>query len=93
MKGWESTRLKLRKRFQQAGIDYCELHYGGCWVNNALSFTHSMKRRKIQTQEHLEEVILACVPCHAILEVKPAEEMLEIVRNTIREREGIHIDV
>ena len=89
MKGWESTRLALRKRFQKAGIDYCELHYAGCWVNNNLSFAHSMKRRKIRTQEELEEVIVACVPCHQILEVKPPEEMLRIVRETIKEREGI----
>ena len=91
MKGWEATRLQLKKKFSRMGIEHCELNYKGCWNNNALSFAHSMKRRKITSQEDLEEVILCCVPCHEILERKPAEEMLRIVRETIKKREGIGV--
>ena len=88
MKGWEVTRLKLKRKFSEMGIEWCELGYKGCWHTNALSFAHSMKRRKIQTQEELEEVVLACIPCHKILEEKPAPKMLEEVREKIRARNG-----
>ena len=91
MKGWEATRLLLKKKFSRMGIEHCELNYKGCWRNNALSFAHSMKRRKITSQSDLEEVILACVPCHERLEHKSAEEMMDIVKETIRKREGIGV--
>lgn len=80
---WEKERNELKARFERAGITHCELRYEGCWHNNALSFAHSKKRRKIEGDE-LSETCLCCVPCHMILENK--KDMTEIVRSVIARR-------
>ena len=81
MKGrvWDKVRRQVKVLFERAGIISCELKYAGCWNANALSFCHRLKRRKITTEEELAFVILGCIPCHQILEAKPAEEMYQIV--------------
>lgn len=81
---WAKTRAELVVRFEAAGITSCELRYEGCWVNNALSFAHSKKRRKVSSEEELRECILACVPCHNRLEY--GKNMYEIVRRVIASR-------
>lgn len=67
---WEQIRAKLKKDFERKGITSCELKLEGCWQNNALSFAHLDKRRKL-TEEQLYEVVLACVPCHTKVEYAP----------------------
>ena len=81
---WSKTREELILRFEKAGITQCELRYSGCWVNNALSFAHSKKRRFIISQEELEECCLCCLNCHACIEFRP--DMYEIVRRVIASR-------
>jgi hypothetical protein len=81
---WTKTRAELVVRFQAAGITTCELRYVGCWKNNALSFAHSKKRRKVSSDEELRECILACVPCHNRLEY--GKNMYEIVQRVIASR-------
>jgi hypothetical protein len=81
---WEMTRAALVVRFEAAGITSCELRYEGCFKTNFLSFAHSKKRRYIQSQEELEEVLLCCTPCHNRLEY--GGNMYEVVRMVIASR-------
>jgi hypothetical protein len=83
VEAWEEALAELKVRFEQAGITTCEVRYEGCWRNNALSFAHSKKRRKVEGGE-LYECILACVPCHNRLEY--GKNMYEIVRSIIARR-------
>ena len=85
-KQWNSTRKTLKKEFEYKGITTCELRYEGCWINNALSYAHSKKRRFICTEDDLREVALACVPCHQKIERLPHDEMERIVREVIERR-------
>lgn len=86
MKKWEKTRDSLKDAFKRAGITTCELRFRYCWVDNALGFAHSKKRRNITTNEELQEVILACNTCHNRIERKPEAEMGAIVRGVINAR-------
>lgn len=86
---WEAIRRKLKVRFEAAGITECEFKFGGlydCWRNEGLGFAHTDKRRFLKGNE-LEIVTLACNPCHAILELKPREEMKIEILSVIRNRE------
>lgn len=85
-KAWDNARADLKMEFLALGITSCELRYPGCWFDNALGFAHAAKRRKL-TAEDLNHVVLACNPCHDILEIKPPEEMKRIVDTICQERE------
>lgn len=85
-KAWDSARADLKVEFAAIGITTCELHYEGCWIDNALGFAHAAKRRKL-SKEDLAHVILACNPCHDRLEIKSPEEMKRIVDLICLERE------
>lgn len=82
---WERVRRELKARFLAAGITTCELRLPGCWRDNALGFAHSKKRREIVGDE-IYEVILACNNCHDQVEIKPHEEMRNIILATIQKR-------
>jgi len=79
------ARSENKEEMEKLGITSCELKYPGCWHNNALTFAHAEKRRKLIRQD-LNTVIVACSPCHAIIEILPPEEMKEIVLTTISKR-------
>lgn len=68
----EVRRKNLKIEYQEKGIITCELKLAGCWKDNALSFAHKDKRWKyIRRPLELwtfKETILACVPCHQIIE-------------------------
>jgi|SRR3990167_1121845 len=81
---WKLARAKLKDKFEDMGITYCELNYPGCLVNNFLGFAHAKKRRYLKEDE-LEEVILVCVNCHTKLEYSP--EMEKEVKRVILGRE------
>lgn len=51
-----------------------------------LTPAHSRKRRNITTPEELREVAIACVSCHAAIEILPEAEMTRIVREIIARR-------
>lgn len=87
-KEWGSAREDLKKIFAENGITQCELNYDDCWINNALSFAHAKKRRHL-TKDDLKLVVLACQPCHAIIEELPESEMEKVVMNII-ERRDLH---
>lgn len=70
----KAANEKLKQQFFEAGIDECEVKIPGkCWRNNALSFAHKHKRIWYRACPELlssmSEVILACTPCHQVLEV------------------------
>lgn len=71
------------------GITECELRLEGCWRNNALSFAHLDKRKNLQGEE-LEEVVLACVPCHQKVEYLGKGKMREILTKVINDRQTIN---
>lgn len=71
---WNKAREELKKEFQAMGITTCEIKFDGCWRDNALSFAHTRKRRNVID---LKRVVLACIPCHDIVE-KWGEAKMEI---------------
>lgn len=84
-KEWQNVRVQLKKAFTAAGITECELNLEGCWKNNALSFAHIDKRRYL-SKEDLKKVVLACIPCHQVVEAMPRLEMREKLLKIIEER-------
>ena len=82
-KAWNNARAKLKNDFERMGIMECEIQFHDCWVNNALGFAHLVKRRNV---EDLREVVLACNPCHMVVESWKEAEMKEFLLNIIDER-------
>lgn len=84
---WEYERAKLKKEFEAIGVTSCELRYPGtCWGGYALGFAHSKKRRFITTLSDLRKVVLACNPCHDVLESLPHDLMKVEVETVISTR-------
>lgn len=87
MTEWDRIRIEeLKPAFEAAGITTCELCYPGCFRDNHLGFAHSLKRRNIQTPAQMKEVILACNPCHDVIEGMGEEEMNKVVLKVISNR-------
>lgn len=84
---WNRERAKIKKVLLMAGIIYCELQFEGCWRDNALGLAHPRKRRHLKEGE-LSVAILACAPCHSVIERMPESEMCEIVYRVIAERKA-----
>lgn len=85
-KEWNRIRAKLKPKFEAAGITECEFRFQGCWFNDGLSFAHCDKRRFLKGIQ-LEEVALACMPCHYLLEMLSREQMGIEIRSVIASRE------
>lgn len=83
---WDRVRAKLKARFMVAGITNCEFGYEGCWRFSSLGFAHTDKRRFLKGKE-LENVALACNPCHEILELLDRKQMRIEIESVIRGRE------
>lgn len=83
---WDRIRAKLKARFTVAGITRCEFRLEGCAYYNFLGFAHTDKRRFLKGKE-LENVALACNPCHAILELLSRQDMKIEIESVIRNRE------
>lgn len=84
---WAACRRKLKPAFERAGVTSCELNYDKCWINYALGFAHSRKRRNLKPYE-LTICILTCNSCHDKLEIMSEPEMERIVLETIAKREN-----
>lgn len=84
---WLTARRWLKRHFRYAGITTCEAMLRGCYFDNALSFAHCKKRRKMLEGE-IYHVALLCVPCHSVYEHLPHEEM-HVKIHEIIERRGI----
>lgn len=84
-KAWAKARAELKVEFQRKGITTCEIKMAGCYNNNALSFAHIDKRRYLAEGE-LKAVVLACIPCHNIVEQWPREKMRAHLENIISNR-------
>lgn len=83
---WVDARAILKTRFFVAHIVECEIKIKKvCWKNNALSFCHLDKRRRL-TVEDLLKVVLGCIPCHTIVEAMPVEEMRKLLQGIIDKR-------
>ncbi len=85
-KRWQAVRAKLKVQFAAKGITSCELGYEGCKRDDWLSFAHGRKRTRLQGNELESLTILACTPCHDVIERMSPEAMLAIVRSVISER-------
>lgn len=55
-------------QFEKWGIYSCEINTKQCVKSMYLGFAHTKKRRNITTPEDLRRVVLACQPCHNIVE-------------------------
>lgn len=82
---WEKVRKQLVVDFSKAGIKSCEAKLEGCWNQRALSFAHVDKRRNLEEGE-IKKVILACIPCHQILERLGSVEMRKNIEAIIASR-------
>lgn len=82
---WAQARKELKKVFEEKGVTTCELNYSKCWRKSALGFAHIAKRRELGIDE-MKSVVLACNPCHEIIERKPHEEMRKIISDIITAR-------
>ena len=83
-KAWTKARAELVEEFGTRGITRCEIRFNGiCWLNNALSFAHTRKRRNVVD---LKRVVLACVPCHQIVEAWAEEKMEAYLEEIIKNR-------
>lgn len=82
---WNSAKKKIKLKFSRAGVFTCEVKYD-CCDNRALGFAHSRRRKYIFTKEQMEEVVLACQRCHALLDAREHDETESIVKRLIRSR-------
>lgn len=85
-----AANAKLKLQFGKQGITSCELGYPGCTKTEFLSWAHGRKRRKLQGDELVTLVILACLNCHNRIEYIGHEGMLAVVEETISNR-GSHL--
>lgn len=82
---WIKVRKWLKDHFRFAGIEMCEARLSGCWYENALSFAHCRKRRKLLEGE-IYHVALLCIPCHNLYELLSHEEMHTAIHELIDKR-------
>lgn len=85
-KDWSNLRKVLYEELAEKGITSCELQYENCTGRVFPSLAHSKKRRFIESDLEMREVIFACVGCHEKIEYLPKEEMYEIVIGIIKSR-------
>ena len=83
---WDKVRAELKQELVRKGIEWCEVGFTDCTGKLALSFAHSRKRRNITTDAGLREACLACLTCHAKLELMREDDMAAIVINRISSR-------
>jgi hypothetical protein len=77
---------EMKLEYAAVGITECEIKFPKiCWRNNALSFAHLKKRRKL-SKEDIKKTVLACIPCHDTVEIWPAEEMEQFLQDIINKR-------
>lgn len=86
---WNDARAQLIILFEKNGITECEIKYKGCWKDNALGFAHVDKRRFLSQEDvrSPNKVVLACNPCHQIVEQESREEMRKELDKIIAARE------
>ena len=80
-----SAVAQMKVDFKKMGIVSCEVRFDPCWDTQALSFAHPDKRRFLKPED-LTTAILACVPCHTIIEQWPREKMRAFVMEIIAKR-------
>ncbi len=85
---WQEIKPEVKNKFEEAGINSCEVRWEGCTGSYKLyrTFAHSLRRRRITTKEQMEEVLWACQHCHSILDARKEYETYAIVRKIISER-------
>lgn len=92
---WDKVRTdEIIPQFELWGIRYCELKFEDrCVTYMYLGFAHTKKRRNITTPEDLRRVVLACQPCHDIVEYHCKEytgmDMTEYLDGVIANREAM----
>lgn len=66
-------RTEIIPQFIVWGIHTCEIRSYQCINSSLLGFAHTKKRRHITTHKELLRVVLACQPCHNIVEYRCKE--------------------
>lgn len=87
---WSDGRAKLKSQFRDYGITECEARLSKCTPKNFLGFAH-IKRRNNLTDEEIVDArfcILACQPCHEMLDFKLSKETSEKIMETIIRARG-----
>lgn len=83
---WQAIWRRLKPRFERAGITRCEVRGEKCQGSQYLTPAHSLKRRNCVTAALLSEVVIACVNCHAEIEILKEADMCAKVRAIIDAR-------
>lgn len=82
---------ELIPQFEKWEITTCELNFYNCVKNRYLGFAHTKKRRYIETPEDLRRVVLACQPCHHVVEYlcvqTTGKTMTNYLEGVIQQRE------
>ena len=80
-------------QFKTWGITTCEIGLTPCLHFRYLGFAHTKKRRNIKTSRDLRQVVLACEPCHTLVEYSCKEmtgkTMTEYLENIIKNRKVV----
>lgn len=89
---WNTVRdTEIIPQFKEWGITSCEIRLFPCVKSMYLGFAHTKKRRYIKTPEDLRRVVLACEPCHTLVEYfckrQTGKTMTEFLEEIIQKRE------
>ncbi len=78
-------------QFKKWGIVTCEIGLSPCVKFRFLGFAHTKKRREIISEDDLRRVVLACTPCHTLVEYSCVEvtgkPMTKFLEDIIKKRE------
>ena len=86
-KEWSVARKEVLEYFESIGLpQVCEIKYDNCLGGMFLTLAHSKRRRKIEDDIELKEVIWGCSKCHEQLDSLPQDETERIVKKIIAKR-------
>lgn len=89
---WNKIRdTEIIPQFKAWGIVTCEIRLNPCLKFRYLGFAHTKKRRQITSPDDLRRVVLACQPCHDLVEYQckriTGKTMTEYLEEIIQKRE------
>lgn len=92
-KWYKVMHEEIVPQFEKWDIKYCEINFSEvCRIYTYLGFAHTKKRRNISNDEDLRRVVLACQPCHEIVEYncinRTGKKMTDYLEDIIKKREN-----
>lgn len=87
---WEEGRAQLKTIFKDNDITKCEIKTSKCVSGNFLGFAHTRRRNTLTPEQTIDPhfVVLACNPCHEIVDFKMARGAAEKLLDEIVKARG-----